>query len=138
MKKKEFIDPSIAVAALNLNPEGLYENIIFTGFLFENLCIRDLSVYTYHDGGIISYYRDRSGLEVDCVIHLRNRDYALFEFKLGSKEEEKGAKNLLKIKELIKKSGMKEPNFLAIVTGGQLAYTRNDGVKVIPIGCLKE
>ncbi len=136
-EKKEFIDPSIAVAALNLNPEGLYENMIFTGYLFENLCIRDLSIYTYHEGGIISYYRDKSGLEVDCVIHLRNGDYALIEFKLGSKEEEKGAKNLIKMKNLIKKSGMKEPSFLAIVNGGQFAYTRKDGVKVIPIGCLR-
>lgn len=51
--KKRIYRSLIAVAALNLNPEGLYENIIFTGFLFENLCIRDLSVYTYHDGGII-------------------------------------------------------------------------------------
>ena len=99
-EKKEFIDPSIAVAALNLNPESLYENMVNTGFIFENLCIRDLSVYTSHYGGIISYYRDKSGLEVDCVIHLRNGDYALIEFKLGMSEEDKGARNLLKMKEL--------------------------------------
>ena len=102
-EKKEFIDPSIAVAALNLNPESLYENMVDTGFIFENLCIRDLSIYTSYDGGIISYYGDKSCLEVECVIPLRNGDYALIEFKWGVSEEDKSARNLLKMKELIKK-----------------------------------
>ena len=29
------------------------------------------------------------------------------------------------------------PTFLAVLTGGKYAYTRKDGVKVIPIGCLR-
>ena len=135
--KKQFIDPSIAVAALGLTPKLLMEDLNTFGFIFENLCIRDLKVYSSAIGGRVSFYRDRSDLEIDCVLHLKDGKYALIEFKLGSMEEEKGAKNLLKLKDLIAKKNMKQPSFLAIITGGELAYTREDGVKVIPIGCLR-
>ena len=82
-------------------------------------------------------------MEVDCVLVLENGDYALIEFKLGSKEEEEGASNLLALKDLIIKkrnsgdTNIPNPKFLAIVNGGKMAYTRKDGVKVIPIGCLR-
>ena len=134
--KKEFIDPSIAVAALGLSPQSLMDDLNTFGFIFETLCIRDLRVYTSKKWGEISYYNDRNGLEADCVIHLENGDYALIEFKLGSDEIEKGAKNLLKLKNLLKEKNFKEPKFLAVITGGKYAYTTEDDVKVIPIGCL--
>ena len=141
--KKEFIDPSIAVAALGLTPEILLHDLNTFGFIFENLCIRDLTVYSSLADGKISYYRDRHGLEADCVLHLKDGRYALIEFKLGSNGIEKGAENLIKLNNLIKKHikekklNMKEPSFLAIVTGGEFAYTRPDGVKILPIGCLR-
>lgn len=141
--KKEFIDPSIAVASLNLTPEKLLKDFETFGFIFENLCIRDLLVYSSSVNGEILYYRDDSGLESDCVIYLNDGRYALIEFKLGNSEIDKGAKNLLKLKKLIKTSvknkkiDLEEPSFLAVITGGEIAYTRSDGVKVIPIGCLK-
>lgn len=141
--KKEFIDPSIAVASLGLSPENLLYDLNTFGFIFENLCIRDLSVYSSVIDGEISYYHDRYGLEADCVIHLKDGRYALLEFKLGSTNIEKGANNLIKLDNLIKKHikennlNIKEPSFLAIVTGGEFAYTREDGVKVLPIGCLR-
>ena len=135
--KKQFIDPSIAVAALGLTPELLMDDLNTFGFIFENLCIRDLKVYSSAIGGRVSFYRDRSNLEIDCVLHLKDGKYALIEFKLGSMEEEKGAKNLLKLNDSIARKNMKQPSFLAIITGGELAYTRKDGVKVIPIGCLR-
>ncbi len=141
--KREFIDPSIAVAAMNLNPEGLLFDLNTFGFIFETLCIRDLSIYTYDEGGTISYYRDKHGLEADCIIHLKNEDYALIEFKLGSNKIDEGAENLLKLEGLIKRNireknlKMKEPKFLAVVTGTKYAYTREDGVKVLPIGVLR-
>ncbi len=127
--KREFIDPSIAVAALNLEPEGLLFDLNTFAFIFETLCIRDLSIYTYEDGGTVSYYHDKYGLEADCVIHLKNGDYALIEFKLGRDKIDYGAKNLLKLKKLIKKNikeknlRMKEPKFLAVITGTKYAYT---------------
>lgn len=136
--KKVFIDPSIAVAALNANPESMEKDLNTFGFIFENLCIRDLNVYTNTYGGKISYYRDKSDLEVDCVVHLRDGRYALIECKLGRNRIEEGAKNLLKINKLIEKNDkVDNPTFLAVLTGGKYAYTRKDGVKVIPIGCLR-
>ena len=136
--KKVFIDPSIAVAALNSNPESMENDLNTFGFIFENLCIRDLSVYTNSYGGKISYYHDKSGLEVDCVVHLRDGRYALIECKLGNNGIDEGAKNLIKIKNMIEKNDrLDNPTFLAVLTGGKYAYTRNDGVKVIPIDCLR-
>ena len=136
--KKVFIDPSIAVAALNANPESMEKDLNTFGFIFENLCIRDLNVYTNTYGGKISYYHDKSDLEVDCVVHLRDGRYALIECKLGRNRIEEGAKNLLKINKLIEKNDkVDNPTFLAVLTGGKYAYTRKDGVKVIPIGCLR-
>lgn len=138
--KKVFIDPSIAVAALNLSPESFNtpDGLETFGFIFENLCIRDLNVYTSSFKGKVSYYHDDTGIEIDCVVHLRDGRYALIECKLGKNNIEKGAQNLLKINKLIEKNDkVKKPEFLAILTGGKFAYTRPDGVKVIPIGCLK-
>ena len=141
-EKKEFIDPSIAVALLESSPEHLLFDTKTFGFIFENLCIRDLRVYSSAMGGNALYYNDGT-LEADCIIQLNNGDYGLFEIKLGSKEIEKGAKNLLKLEQLIKdkkeegKVKIKEPSFLAVITGGEEAYTTQDRVKVIPIGCLR-
>lgn len=141
--KREFIDPSIATTLLNLNPDGLMFDLDTFGHIFENLCMRDLFAYTSSMGGQVFYYRDRYGLECDCVLTLKNEDYALIEFKLGTTKIEKGAKNLLKLNRIIKKTisetdlYIKEPKFLAIITGGKFAKTREDGVKEIPIGCLR-
>ncbi len=144
-KKKIFIDPSIAVASLDLSPASLIQDLHTFGFIFENLCIRDLKVYSNSLGGTISYYRDRFGLEADAVLHLKNGKYALIEFKLGSKDIELAAKHLLKLHALIiihnntnKSPKLREPDLLIVITGGEIAYTRQDGVKIIPIGCLKE
>ncbi len=143
-KKKEFTDPSIAVAALGLTPDRLLQDLYTFGFIFECLCIRDLKVYSSAQNGKLSYYHDRYDLEADAVLHLPDGRYALIEFKLGSKEIEEGAKHLLEIKRLIQKANdennanIKEPTLLMVITGGEMAYTRNDGVKIIPIGTLKD
>lgn len=114
-------------------------------FVFENLCVRDLKVYTESLGGRISYYRDRMNLEVDVVLQLDDGGFALIEFKLGSKQIEEAAKHLLEVVNLIRKANesrtqhkLKEPDLLMILTGGEIAYTREDGIKIIPIGCLKD
>ncbi len=143
--KKLFIDPSIAVAALRLSPELLMQDMNTFGFLFENLCVRDLKVYSSKLGGQISYYHDRFGLEADAVLHLDDGRYALIEFKLGSRDIEDASKHLLQLKELVIKynqntqtSKIREPDLLVVITGGELAYSRKDGVKIIPVGCLKD
>ena len=143
-RKKGFTDPSIVSAALSLSPEILLQDMNTFGFIFESLCFRDLRVYSSALGGRVSYYNDRYGLEADCVLHLADGRYALIEFKLGSREIDVGAAHLIKLKGLIhaaneeKKARLREPDLLLVITGGELAYTRNDGVKVIPIGLLRD
>ena len=114
------------------------------GFIFECMCARDLKVYSAHLGGEISHYRDRYGLEADVVLHLEDGRYALIECKLGSSEIEDGATHLKEIVRLIREHNEKEkqvplrgPDLLMVITGGEYAYTRLDGVKIIPLGCLK-
>ena len=142
-KKREFVDPSIAVAALGLSPDGLLVDLNTFGFIFECLCIRDLKAYSSAWNGSVSYYHDRYGLEADCVLHLSDGRYALIEFKLGSREIEEGAAHLCQLKQLIREANEKkgprirEPDLLIVLTGGEMAYTRDDGVKVIPIGTLR-
>lgn len=143
-KKREFIDPSIAVAALGLTPVLLEQDLKTFGFIFECLCIRDLKIYSQSMGSNLSYYHDRYGLEADAVLHLKDGRYALIEFKLGSSEIEEGAKHLLEIKSLVAEYNLREnqvplrePDLLMVITSGEMAYTRKDGVKVIPIACLK-
>lgn len=144
-KKRCFVDPSIAVAALGASPESLELDLNTFGFIFECLCFRDLRIYSQALGGRLSYYHDRLGLEADAVLHLDDGRYALIECKLGSREIETGAKHLLEIKRLIAEKNqterqirLREPDLLIVLTGGDMAYTRDDGVKVIPIGCLRD
>lgn len=141
--KKEFTDPSMAVAALGASPQKLLADLPTFGFVFETLCIRDLRAYTAAIGGKVSYYRDRYGLESDCVLHLPDGRFALIEFKLGNRLAEEGADHLVQIRDLIRAANaqdggrrMDEPTLMIVVTGGSLAYTRKDGVHVIPAGCL--
>ena len=143
--KRAFVDPSIAVASLGLTPQALMTQLKTFGFIFEQMCVRDLRVYTQDFDNHISYYRDRYGLESDLVLHLADGRYALIECKLGSREIDDGAKHLLEIKRLIRehneaeKQGIiREPELLIVLTGGHMAYTRMDGVKVIPLACLKD
>lgn len=142
--KRGFCDPSIAVAALGLTPDALKTQLKTFGFIFEQMCIRDLKAYTIDMNSHVSYYRDRYGLEADVVLHLQDGRYALIECKLGSREIEEGAKHLLKIRDLIREKNqierqvsIREPDLMIILTGGKMAYTRNDGVKVIPLATLK-
>ena len=143
--KREFIDPSIATAALGLSPEYLETDLKTFGFIFECLCIRDLKIYSNRLGGRVSYYRDKFGLEADAVLHLDDGRYALMEFKLGNSEIEEGANHLCELRDLIREHNkterqikLREPDLLIVLTGGQMAYRRADGVCVIPIGCLKD
>lgn len=135
-----FIDPSIAAASLGIGPNDLLNDLKTLGFLFETLCIRDLRVYASALNGKIYHYRDSYGLECDAVLHLRNGSYGLIEIKLGGDSLiEEGAKNLLKLADTIDTTQMKSPSFLMVLTGtGSYAYRREDGVYVVPIGCLKD
>lgn len=143
--KRGFSDPSIAVAAMGVNAEALETQLKTFGFIFEQMCARDLRAYTNGFSDHLSYYRDRYGLEADLVLHLDDGRYALIECKLGSREIEEGAGHLLEIKRLIqehnkteKQVPLREPDLLIVMTGGRMAYSRPDGVKVIPLASLKD
>jgi len=133
------VDPSIATAALGIGPEDLLNDLNTTGFLFENMCVRDLRIYADSLGGNVYHYRDKSGLECDAVIHLRNGKYGLVEIKLGGdKLIEEGSSNLIRLRERIDCKKMKEPSFMMVLCGvAPFAYRRKDGVLVVPVGCLK-
>jgi hypothetical protein len=135
--KRHFVDTSIATAAMRTTPEGILADFKTFGFLFESLCTRDMRIYAQINDGDVFHYRDKSGLEADMIICLRDGRWGAIEVKLGNKEIEDAAINLLALKEKINADKMREPSFLMVLTGGQFAYRRNDGVLVVPIGCMK-
>lgn len=144
-RKREFVDPSIAVAALGLSPEVLNTDLKTFGFIFETLCVRDLRIYSSALGGRLSYYHDRYGLEADVVLHLENGKYALIEIKLGGRDVDEGAKHLLEIERLIiehnkseKQVPIRPPDLKIVLTGREYGYKRDDGVYEIPIGCIRD
>ncbi len=134
-----YVDPSIAAAALEIGPNDLVNDLKTFGFLFKTLCVRDLRVYADSMDGEVYHYRDKDGLECDAVIHLRNGQYGLIEIKLGGdKLIEEGAESLRILQSKIDTDKMKAPSFLMVLTGvGDYAYCRQDGVFVVPVGCLK-
>lgn len=136
-----FIDPSIATAALGLGPDDLINDLNSFGLFFETLCVRDLRVYADALGGTVYHYRDKSNLECDAVVHLENGSYGLIEIKLGGAELIKeGSENLQVLANKLDTTRMKAPSFLMVLTGvGDYAYKRpEDGVLVVPVGCLKD
>lgn len=137
-RKREFVDPSIAVAALGGSPKFYNQDLKTFGFIFETLCIRDLRIYSHAANGELSYYHDKYGLEADCVLHLDDGRYALIEFKLGSNEIQSGIEHLIKIEELIVNANLDKPTFKMVITGTKYGYKSPEGVYVVPIGCLKD
>ncbi len=135
-----FIDPSIATAALGMGPKDLINDMETFGFIFETLAIRDLRVYADALDGKVYHYRDKNNLECDAVIHLRNGSYGLVEVKIGGTEPiREGAESLKTLSSKIDSTRMKAPSFMMVLTGiGKFAYKRpEDGVLVVPIGCLR-
>lgn len=135
--KRQFVDPSIAVAVMRADADSIIDDFKYFGFLFESLVTRDLRIYSQLIDGEVFHYRDKNELEADIIIRLHDNRWAAVEVKLGNKEIEEGAKHLLALQKKVDTEKVGEPSFLMIVTGGQYAYRRPDGVYVVPIGCLK-
>ena len=135
-----FVDPSIATAALGASPDDLIADLNTFGLLFETLCVRDLRVFAEALQGQVYHFRDSNGLECDAVVHLRNGSFGLVEIKLGGDDLiEEGAKTLKSLASKIDTTRMKSPSFMMVLTGvGRYAYRREDGIYVVPIGCLKD
>ena len=135
-----FTDPSIATAALGIGPSDLIHDLNTFGLMFETLCIRDLRVFAEALQGKLYHYRDKTGLECDAVIHLRDGRYGLIEIKLGGDNLiSDGIGTLTSLAEKIDTTRMKAPSFLMVLTAvGDYAYRREDGIYIVPIGCLKD
>lgn len=133
---RHFVDPSLAVAALNTRPERLLQDVETMGLLFESLVVRDLRIYAQAIDGDVSHYRDNLGLEADAIIECRDGRWAAIEVKLGHWAIDTAAENLLRLAAKIDTDRHGEPAFLAVVTGWGYGYRRPDGVSVIPIGAL--
>lgn len=132
-----FVDPSLAVAAQSLGPKDLMNDLLSAGYLFENLCMRDLQVYAQALDGDVFHYRDKSGREVDAVIHLHNGQWALIEVKMGFDSALAAAENLVKLAQDIRQDSMGAPAFLMVLTAvGVSAVKLPNGVHIVPIGCL--
>jgi predicted AAA+ superfamily ATPase len=135
--KRHFVDPSIATAALRVTAAGLLDDFKSFGLLFESLCIRDLRIYAAAMDGEVFHYRDKSGLEADAIVHLRDGSWGAIEVKMGGKEIESAAESLKALRDKVDTKKMSAPSFLMVLTATDLAYRRNDGVFVVPIGCLR-
>ena len=136
--KRHFSDPSVATAVLRATVDALLQDFNTFGLLFESLCVRDLRVYAQANDGEVFHYRDKNGLETDAVIHLKDGRWGAVEVKMGAKEIELAAKNLKNLRNKINHDKMREPSFLVILTATEFGYRRDDGVYIVPIGCLRE
>ncbi len=135
--KLQLVDPSLVIATLNLKREDLINDLNFTGFIFENMCMRDLKIYADAMDARLSYYKDKNDFEIDCILETDNGKWGAIEIKLGAGEIPTAAKNLIDFKEKVDKDKYGEPSFLMVLTGADLSYQRDDGVYVVSIGTLK-
>ncbi len=135
--KLELVDPSLAIAALNLKREDLIKDLNFTGFIFENMCMRDLKIYVEAIDARLSYYRDKNDFEVDCILETADGKWGAIEVKLGAGEIPTAVENLTKFKEKVDTKKYGDPSFLMVLTGADYSYKRDDGIYVVSIGNLK-
>lgn len=135
--KKHFVDPSLAVAALEANPQRLQQDLSLFGLLFESLAVRDVRVYAGAHRGVVLHYRDNTGLEVDLIIETGSGAWMGFEVKLGGPDAiDSAAQNLLRLKTRVDTDIIGEPAKLGVITGSGYGYDRPDGIAVIPITSL--
>ena len=135
--KRQFVDPSVATAVLGATPRRLLNDFRSFGSFFESLCVRDMRVYAQPLDGEVRHYRDQTGLEADMIVVLKDGRWGAVEVKLGAGDIDSAAEGLKKLKAKVDVSRMGHPSFLMVLTGTDLGYTREDGVIVCPLGCLK-
>lgn len=136
--KRHFVDPSIAVAAMQTNPDGLLRDFNTFGYLFESMCVRDLRIYAQKIGGEVCHYSDETDLEADAIITLPDGRWGAVEIKMGQRQVDEAANNLLNLKKKVNTDVMQPPVFLMVLTGNGFAMKLENGVIVVPITCLKD
>ena len=136
--KLELVDPSLVIAILNLKREDLIKDLNFTGFIFENMCMRDLKIYADAASARLSYYRDKNDFEVDCILETADGKWGAIEIKLGAGEIPDAVSNLVKFRDKIDTDKYGDPSFLMVLTGADYSYKREDEIYVVSIGNLKD
>lgn len=145
LPKKEFVDPSLALAFQKKGEADLKKEPILLQRLFEGACARDIKIYSSGSEGKVKYYEDRFGLKSDLVLFTGNGKYALIQCRLGSKDAKFGEKQLLELKRKIliydsrnpeKMIGL--PSFMMVLTNDSKAYRSSSGVYFCPLACLGE
>lgn len=136
--KLELVDPSLVIASLNLKREDLIKDLHFTGFIFENMCMRDLKIYADASNARLSYYRDKNDFEVDCILETEDGKWGAIEVKMGDGEIPEAIENLTKFKDKVDTDKYGEPAFLMVLTGTEYSYRRDDGIYIVSIGNLKD
>jgi predicted AAA+ superfamily ATPase len=134
--KRHLSDPSIAAAAIGATRDKLLKDFNTLGYLFESLCVRDMRIYATAINASVYHYKDKTDLEADIIVEKDDGAWGAMEVKLGSKQEDEAASNLLSLASRVDTSKRGAPSFLAIITGGKYPFRRKDNVLVIPIGCL--
>jgi len=134
--KRHFSDVSLAVASLGIGKEALINDLKLTGFLFESLVVHDMRVYAQANDAKVYHYYDSTGLEVDAIVQKYTGEYCAFEIKLGIRQIDEAAKNLLKFASIIEESSRTKLQSLNVITGTGISYTRNDGINVIALSSL--
>ncbi len=151
-KKHIFVDPSIGLAALGINPDYFINDLDLFGHAFENMVIRDLLAFAEVHGGRVLHYTDDTGTEADAIFQLDNGNYALIEIKTGVNKVPEAEKSLLRFRDVIRKHNQevtqnekhpgvvyREPSALIVIcANAKMGYTTENGVKVVPVGCLRD
>jgi len=134
--KRHLCDVSLAIAALKLSKKQLLGDLQYAGFLFESLVYHQLKCYARANDAELYHYRDSTKLEVDAIVQQSGGAWAAFEVKLGMGMVDAAAANLLRFREAIDPAKTAPPASLNIITGGNLSYTRPDGIRVISLASL--
>jgi len=132
-----FADPSLAIAALGLSAQRLLDDLNTYGFMFENLCLRDISIYAENIDATVFHYRDNSNLEADAIVEMPDGEWSAFEIKLGEHQVESAAASLCRLRDKMIANGASPPACMCVITGGGFGRQRDDGVYVIPVNALK-
>lgn len=142
--KRYLADPSLACALLGMSPAALLADWQTFGLVFENMAVRDLSVYARAldllDDVPVRYYRDDSGVEADAIVQLADGRWAAFEFKVSEDKVEKGVASLERMRRKVcenPRSQTRPPEFMAVITGvGEYAHEVAEGIVAVPIRLL--
>lgn len=134
--KLHYIDPALAIAAIRGSPTAVLADLKTFGFLIESLVARDLRVYAQGVGAQLMHYRDSRGVEVDEIVSVPDGRWLAAEVKLGTNQIDAAAASLLAFTAKLDPARTPKPAALVVITTGEYAYQRPDGVNVVPITML--